>query len=50
LEKAGILLNPCRILIVNSVGGVRPFKEFNSIDLASKAVLNKLAESLSNKK
>jgi len=47
LEKSGMLLNPCRILIVNSVGGVRPFKEFNPVDLASKAVLNKLADALS---
>ena len=41
-----MLLKGCRILIVNSVGGLRPFKEFNPVDLASKAVLNKLAESL----
>ena len=46
LENSGMLLKGCRILIVNSVGGLRPFKEFNPVDLASKAVLNKLDESL----
>lgn len=49
LEKSGMLLDPCRVLLVNSVGGIRPFKEFKPIDQASKAVLKTFATNLAKK-